>query len=157
MMQISKVSFSNEPGTEHLLWGASIIPATRSRCDSIIPATRSRCDSSDERWWKTGRLGLKSESWSWPQLLPDSESERMCDWYFSDIELNMWAESQRVVLQCEERCRIQTHAALFQPHSNQDVQDWMLEEEEVVGMSQLLVFRKLGSGGGPIFKVVLEC
>ena len=45
MMQISKVSFSNELGTEHLLWGASIIPATRSWCESIIPAAKSRCDS----------------------------------------------------------------------------------------------------------------
>ena len=36
MMQISKVS--NEPGTENLLLGASIILATRSQCDSIIPA-----------------------------------------------------------------------------------------------------------------------
>ena len=35
MMQISKVSFSNEPGTENLLLGASIILATRSRCEGI--------------------------------------------------------------------------------------------------------------------------
>ena len=45
MMQISKVSSSNEPGTENLLLGASIILATRSQCDSIIPATRSRYDA----------------------------------------------------------------------------------------------------------------
>merc|ERR1711973_551809 len=31
MMQISKVSSSNEPGTEHLLLGASITLATRSK------------------------------------------------------------------------------------------------------------------------------
>ena len=45
MMQISKVSSSNEPGTENLLLGASIILATRSHCDGIIPATRSRYDA----------------------------------------------------------------------------------------------------------------
>ena len=35
IMQISKVSFSNEPGTEHLLLGACIIPTTRSRREYI--------------------------------------------------------------------------------------------------------------------------
>ena len=45
MMQISKLSFSNESGTEHLLLGASIMPATMSLIASIIPATKGRCDS----------------------------------------------------------------------------------------------------------------
>ena len=39
--------------------------------------------------------------------------------------------------QCKERCRDQAHAALYQPHSNQDGQCWTLEEEEVVGMKIL--------------------
>ena len=39
--------------------------------------------------------------------------------------------------QCEERYRVQAHAALHQPHSNQDGQDWTLEEEEVVGIKIL--------------------
>ena len=57
MMQISKVSSSNEPGTENLLLGASIILATRSRYDasmmlshrllvaSVILAPSSKCDT----------------------------------------------------------------------------------------------------------------
>ena len=44
--------------------------------------------------------------------------------------------------QCKERCRDQAHAALYQPHSNQDGQCWTLEEEEVVGMKILTSDRK---------------
>ena len=57
MMQISKVSSSNEPGTEHLLLGASIIPTTRSRCEGVRLFARRTFTTPKIRTFTTPKFG----------------------------------------------------------------------------------------------------
>ena len=60
----------------------------------------------------------------------------------------------KIKRQCEERYRVQAHAALHQPHRNQDGQDWTLEEEEVVGMK---ILTSEWFALCPILKAIFRC